>query len=70
MNIKNTSLFATVAFAGLISACAHTASPQLIEARSAYTASNSGLAGKLAPTELYDAWTVLSKANKEFDDVP
>ena len=68
MNIKNTSLFATVAFAGLISACAHTASPQLIEARSAYTASSSGLAGKLAPTELYDAWTVLSKANKEFDE--
>jgi outer membrane protein OmpA-like peptidoglycan-associated protein len=68
MNIKNTSLFATVAFAGLIGACAHTASPQLIEARNAYTASNNGLAGKLAPTELYDAWTVLSKANKEFDE--
>jgi outer membrane protein OmpA-like peptidoglycan-associated protein len=40
----------------------------LIEARNAYTASNAGLAGKLAPTELYDAWTVLSKANKEFDE--
>jgi outer membrane protein OmpA-like peptidoglycan-associated protein len=68
MNIRNTSLLATVVLTGLVSACAHTASPQLIEARNAYTASNSGLAGKLAPTELYDAWTVLAKANKEFDE--
>ena len=30
--------------------------------------SNSGLAAKLTPTELHDAWLVLVKANKEFDE--
>jgi outer membrane protein OmpA-like peptidoglycan-associated protein len=49
-------------------ACAHTAPPQLVEARTAYTASNNGLAAKLTPTELHDAWIVLAKANKEFDE--
>ncbi|HEX7501506.1 MAG TPA: OmpA family protein [Polyangia bacterium] len=59
---------ATVALAGLMGACATTAPPQLIEARTAYTASNNGLAAKLTPTELHDAWLVLAKANKEFDE--
>jgi outer membrane protein OmpA-like peptidoglycan-associated protein len=68
MKTMSKSLFATVAFAGLMSACATTAPPQLITARTAYTASNNGLAAKLTPTELHDAWIVLAKANKEFDE--
>jgi outer membrane protein OmpA-like peptidoglycan-associated protein len=48
--------------------CATTAPTELVEARTAYTASNNGLAAKLTPTELHDAWIVLSKANKEFDE--
>ena len=68
MKTISTNLLATVALAGLIGACAHTAPPQLVEARNAYTASNSGLAAKLTPTELHDAWLVLAKANKEFDE--
>jgi len=47
--------------------CATTPPPQLVTARNAYTASNNGLAGKLTPAELHDAWIVLDKANKEFD---
>jgi outer membrane protein OmpA-like peptidoglycan-associated protein len=67
MKTGYTSLFATVAFAGSILGCAHNPSPQLLEARAAYTASNNGLAAKLTPTELHDAWLVLAKANEEFD---
>ena len=68
MKMMMKSLLATVAFAGLMGACATTASPQLIEARNSYTASNNGLAAKLTPTELHDAWIVLANANKEFDE--
>jgi len=68
MKTMSKSLLATVAFAGLMGACATTASPQLIEARNSYTASNNGLAAKLTPTELHDAWVVLANANKEFDE--
>jgi outer membrane protein OmpA-like peptidoglycan-associated protein len=68
MKTKNTGLLATLAFAGLASGCATTAPTELVEARTAFTASNSGLAAKLTPTELHDAWMVLSKANKEFDE--
>ncbi len=68
MKTMRTSLLATAALAGLMGACATTAPPQLVEARNAYTASNSGLAAKLTPTELHDAWLVLAKANKEFDE--
>ena len=67
MKTMSKSMLATVAFAGLMGACATTASPQLIEARNSYTASNNGLAAKLTPTELHDAWIVLANANKEFD---
>lgn len=68
MKTISTNLLATVALAGLMGACATTGPPQLVEARNAYTASNSGLAAKLTPTELHDAWLVLVKANKEFDE--
>jgi outer membrane protein OmpA-like peptidoglycan-associated protein len=61
-------LFASIAFAGLMSGCATTAPPELVQARTSYTASSNGLAAKLTPTELHDAWTVLAKANKEFDE--
>ena len=60
---------ATLAFVGLtIGGCATTAPAQLIQARDAYTASSSGLAAKLSPTELYDAKKALDRANKEFED--
>jgi outer membrane protein OmpA-like peptidoglycan-associated protein len=68
MKTKNTSLLATVALAGFMGGCATTAPTELVEARTAYTASNNGLAAKLTPTELHDAWIVLAKANKEFDE--
>ena len=68
MKIKDTSLFVSIALAGLMGSCATTAPPELVQARTSFTASNSGLAAKLAPTELHDAWTVLAKANKEFDE--
>jgi outer membrane protein OmpA-like peptidoglycan-associated protein len=67
MKIEHIVAFATLASAGLIFGCATTAPPQLVEARTAYAASNSGLAAKLTPTELHDAWLALSKANQEFD---
>jgi outer membrane protein OmpA-like peptidoglycan-associated protein len=68
MKTRIKSLLATVAFVGLQSGCATTVPPELIQARTSYTASNNGLAAKLTPTELHDAWTVLAKANKEFDE--
>jgi outer membrane protein OmpA-like peptidoglycan-associated protein len=68
MTIKDKSMIAaTVALTGLLSACATTAPPQLIQARSAYTSSSTGLAAKLSPTELYDAKKVLDNANMEFE---
>jgi outer membrane protein OmpA-like peptidoglycan-associated protein len=68
MKIRNQSMIATtLAFAGLMSACATTAPPaQLVEARSTYAESSSGLAAQLSPTELYDAKKVLDKADQEF----
>jgi outer membrane protein OmpA-like peptidoglycan-associated protein len=68
MKTRIKSLLATIAFVGLQSGCATTAPPELIQARTSYAASSSGLAAKLTPTELHDAWTVLAKANKEFDE--
>jgi len=67
MKDRNISLLSSIAFAGLMSSCATTAPPELVQARSAFTASNNGLAAKLTPTELHDAWIVLAKANEEFD---
>jgi outer membrane protein OmpA-like peptidoglycan-associated protein len=67
MNITIKSLLATTAFAVLLGACATTAPAELVQARTAYTASSNGLSAKLTPTELHDAWTVLAKANQEFD---
>jgi outer membrane protein OmpA-like peptidoglycan-associated protein len=71
MKIRNqttrTMIATVLALAGLTGACATTAPPQLVEARSTYTASSSGLAATLSPTELYDAKKVLDKANREFD---
>jgi len=61
-------MIATVlALAGVTGACATTAPPQLVEARSTYPSSSSGLVATLSPTELYDAKKVLDKANLEFD---
>jgi outer membrane protein OmpA-like peptidoglycan-associated protein len=68
MKTKINSLLASIAFAGLLSSCATTAPAELVQARTAYTASSSGLAAKLTPTELHDAGLVLAKANKEFDE--
>jgi outer membrane protein OmpA-like peptidoglycan-associated protein len=68
MNTRHITLLATLGFVALPLGCAHTPSPQLTEARAAYTASNNGLAAKLTPTELHDAWLVLAKANDEYAD--
>ena len=68
MKTRSTILFASIAFTGLMSGCATTAPPELVQARSSFTASNNGLAAKLTPTELHDAWLVLAKANAEFDE--
>ncbi len=64
MKIK-TSLFV---FAAGLTGCATMAPPQLVEARDAYATSSGGLAGKMAPTEMYDAKKVLDKANAEFEE--
>jgi outer membrane protein OmpA-like peptidoglycan-associated protein len=72
MKSRNTNLLATVALAGgivgLAGGCATTAPAELVDARTAFTTSNNGLAAQLSPTELHDAWVVLDKANKEFDE--
>src|SRR5512140_154182 len=68
MTIGIKTLLATLALVGLQEGCATTAPPELVQARASYAASNNGLAAKLTPTELNDAWVVLGKANKEFDE--
>ena len=65
---QNTLLAAALAFTGVISGCATVMPGQLIDARNAYATSSQGLAGKLTPTELYDAKKVLDKANLEFEE--
>lgn len=61
-------LLVTTASLTLLASCATTAPAELVQARASYTASSNGPAAKLTPTELHDAWTVLAKANKEFDE--
>ena len=68
MKTRIKSLLASIAFTGLLGGCATTAPAELVQARASYTASSNGLAAKLTPTELHDAWAVLAKANKEFDE--
>lgn len=68
MRTRDICLLSTVAWTAWMFGCATTPPPQLVEARTAYTASNNGLAAKLTPTELHDAWLVLAKANQEFED--
>jgi outer membrane protein OmpA-like peptidoglycan-associated protein len=68
MNTRIKFLFAAIAFAGLLGGCATTAPAELVQARTSYTASSHGMAAQLTPTELHDAWIVLAKANKEFDE--
>ena len=67
MKTDKIAIVATLLSAGLMLGCATTPPPQLVDARTAYTASNNGLAAKLTPTELHDAALVLAKANAEFD---
>jgi outer membrane protein OmpA-like peptidoglycan-associated protein len=67
MNTVIKMIFAFVAIAGLTVGCATVAPPELVQARASYVASNSGPAAKLTPTELHEAWTMLSKANQEFE---
>lgn len=68
MKTRIRSLLVSIAFTGLLGGCATTAPAELVQARASYTASSNGLAAKLTPTELHDAWAVLAKANKEFDE--
>lgn len=68
MNTRIKLLLAAIACAGLLGGCATTAPAELVQARTSYTTSSNGLAAKLTPTELHDAWGVLAKANKEFDE--
>lgn len=63
----NKTLIASLALTGLITGCATAAPSMLVDAREAYATSTKGLAGKLSPTELYDAKKVLDKANIEFE---
>jgi outer membrane protein OmpA-like peptidoglycan-associated protein len=57
-----------MALAGMLSACATIAPPQLVEAREAFATSSKGQTSQLAPTDLYDAKKALDKANDEFAD--
>jgi outer membrane protein OmpA-like peptidoglycan-associated protein len=63
----HTRLLAAFTIASFVTGCAITPNV-LLEARNAYSTSTGGLAGKLAPTELYDAKKALDQANREFDD--
>jgi outer membrane protein OmpA-like peptidoglycan-associated protein len=67
MNTVIKMMLAFVAIAGVTVGCATTAPPELVEARASFVASNNGLAAKLTPAELHDAWTMLSNANQEFE---
>jgi outer membrane protein OmpA-like peptidoglycan-associated protein len=67
MKTINKTLIASLALTGLITGCATAAPSLLVNARQSYTTSSNGLAGKLSPTELYDAKKVLDKANLEFE---
>ena len=67
MKIRTIVTFATIASVGPMLGCATAPPPQLVEARTSYAASSSGLAARLTPTELHDAELVLAKANAEFD---
>jgi outer membrane protein OmpA-like peptidoglycan-associated protein len=58
---------ALLLFACFTAGCASVPPPQLVEARNAYVNSNNGLAGKLVPTDLYDARKALDQANQEFE---
>jgi outer membrane protein OmpA-like peptidoglycan-associated protein len=66
MKTRSSSILATLALAGFLAGCAGAVPRQLAEARSAYLASEQGLASKLTPTELHDAKKALDNANKEF----
>ncbi len=68
MNPRNKFLIASLALSGFLAGCATVAPGQLVDARNSYAASSQGLAGKLTPTELYDAKKVLDKANLEFEE--
>jgi len=68
MKIRDTSLFASIVLAGLMSGCATTAPPELVQARTSFTTSKQRIGGQAGTYELHDAWTVLAKANKEFDE--
>ncbi|MBL9039740.1 MAG: DUF4398 domain-containing protein, partial [Archangium sp.] len=59
-------LLAVLSLAGALGGCASVAPAALVTARNSYTASSTGLAGKMTPTELYDAKKVLDQANTEF----
>ncbi len=63
----NKTLFASLALSGLITGCATAAPSLLVDARNSYETAAKGPAGKLSPTELYDAKKVLDKANLEFE---
>ena len=67
MNSVTRSLVTPLCLTGALVACASIPPSQLIETRTAYVASNDGLAGKLAPTDLYEAKKSLDQANQEFD---
>jgi len=66
MNLTNTKLIASLSLAGLLGGCASVMPTQLIDARRAYNTSNAGLAGRLSPTDLYDAKKSLDRADGEF----
>jgi hypothetical protein len=66
MKTKGGVLLAAIAVAGSMSACATTLPGTLVEARSSYLASKSGLAATMAPGQLLDAKQMLDRANDEF----
>ena len=66
MNFITKQLVVLLSLAALSTGCAAITPPQLLEARAAYATSRNGLAGKLTPTELYDAKKVLDQAEAEF----
>ena len=66
----NYKIVSTIAFAGLVSACAPMVPHELADARLAYQQASQGPAARVAPAELHKAQEALTEAERSFGDKP
>jgi outer membrane protein OmpA-like peptidoglycan-associated protein len=67
MSLSPKVLLVGFSLGAAVGGCAAVAPAELNDVRAAYLTSTEGMAGKLAPTELYEAKKSLDQANQEFD---